>query len=179
MVRFRADAGERQRRSDIDVLRKSCGSSRAVPPEASFAVLKPSTEMLCDEIGSAARPGRRLPRRHLHRVDGAFGRGRHGIEAEQRAVRHDDPAPGLASSMRSGRGNSAPQDSTITCLQPPASAGSALDQRSRRAFDREVGVPGELVELTTGSRSSAPSADARLSALRWRCRRATVREGRR
>jgi len=131
-----------------------------------------------DEIGSADEPVGRL--RVVISPSGwwpSAAAARH--RGEQRAGRHDDPAAvGLASSMRSGRGNSARRTAPSPVCQPPASAGRCLDQRSRRAFDRESACLGTSRAPTTGSRSSAPSARcAPCRRCRWRCRRSDSPEG--
>src|SRR4051812_24848417 len=106
-------------------------ASRAVPLNTSFAVFRPSTEMLClTRYGAPTSPfgGFRVVIFTEWMVPSAAAATASRPSSAPVGTRMRPPLA-LARSIRSGRGSSAPQDSTITCL-PASSIGRQMRSRS-------------------------------------------------
>ena len=81
-------------------------------------------------------------------MDGAFGGGRYRIEADQRAGRHDDLATFRAGEIdqigaRQQRAGAQHHHLLAGVEHRPA---DLVEDRGRRAFDREIGVIGQFIE---------------------------------
>ena len=87
----RPDAGEAQRRGDIDVGGEAARAlARAAVEDFQrlFEIGKRNAAL--DQIGRALEPVRRFARDHGHRPDRPFGGGAHRIEPKERAGRNQD-----------------------------------------------------------------------------------------
>src|ERR1044071_1704137 len=92
----RPDAGERQRRRDIDVGRETaCRFASAAGEDAALRPDPAHGYAVLHQIRRAFEPGRRLPGDHVDARDLADGDGLHSIEAKQRAGWHQDAAAAL------------------------------------------------------------------------------------
>lgn len=88
-----ADAGERQRHSDVEIGRKALGGVACAALEDAERLGDAfDPDVVLDQMRRAEQARDRLPRHQLHRVNGPDRRGSHRVEPDQRAGRHDDLA---------------------------------------------------------------------------------------
>ena len=132
----------------LTLVGKPRAPSRAVPSNTFSGAFKPLTEMSrSTQIRRAFEPGRRLARHHVDRVDGAFGRGAHGVEPDQRAGRHQNSRAFGLGARRPGR-RSRSSCATDSGMNMPAFVdgrdGDLAEQRRRQALHHHVAIVGQL-----------------------------------
>ena len=147
---IRPDAGERQRRHDVDVSGESLGGfARAAGKHPLGGVEPDNRNIVCHQIGRTREPARRFAGDHAHRLDLAFGGGGHRIEAKQRAGRNDDLAAARSREFdqvrpRQERAGAQHHDPLARCKHGPA---DRFEHARRRALDRKVAMLRQRVEL--------------------------------
>ena len=144
-----SDAGEGERRHDIDISREAGGGlARGAGKHQLRGVQPCDRDAVLDEIGRAGEAGGRLAGDHPHRMDGAFRGGADRIEAEQCAGRHDDLAamfPGERDEVRARQQGAGAEHHHLLARGEHRRA-DLFERRGRRAFDDEIGAVGKLIE---------------------------------